>query len=92
MVRQGRRYYGTSYRSNALLDEKGIKKYCALDDECREIMMDAYDKMALSMRGYHKILKIARTIADLDGKEQIHATHLFEALRFRTISMEELRK
>lgn len=80
---QQQRYINTGYTYNGELDEKGIKRFCHLDEDCRNIMTAAYERMGLSMRGYNKILKLARTIADLAGEERIRQEHLAEALMFR---------
>ncbi|MDO4176230.1 MAG: YifB family Mg chelatase-like AAA ATPase [Bacillota bacterium] len=82
-VIQENRYRGQGFSCNGELDEKGIKQYCSLDEECHRMMVSAYDRLNLSMRGYNKILKIARTIADLDGTENIEQKHVAEALMFR---------
>ena len=60
-----------------------IKKYCVLEKECEKIMEIAIKNLNLSMRSYHKILKVARTIADLDSSENICKNHLLEAIGFR---------
>ena len=80
---QEARYVGTPYKSNGMLDEKGVQLYCQLDEECLQLMVRAYEKMGMTMRGYHKVLKVARSIADLDGSEKIGPMHIAEALTFR---------
>ena len=80
---QEARYVGTPYKSNGMLDEKGVQLYCQLDEECLQLMVRAYEKMGMTMRGYHKVLKVARSIADLDGSEKIRPMHIAEALTFR---------
>ena len=85
---QERRYAGTTYRANGMLDESGIRRYCSLNGACLRMMRQAFDRMGLTMRGYHKILKLARTIADLEGKDQITETHLAEALMYRASDLE----
>lgn len=77
------RYRGLGYSCNGELDEKGLKEYCSPDAEGRGMMIAAYDNLNLSMRGYNKILKIARAIADLEGAEYIGQRHIAEALMFR---------
>ncbi|MBQ9060999.1 MAG: YifB family Mg chelatase-like AAA ATPase [Firmicutes bacterium] len=83
MQRQAARYRQSRYRNNGSLDEAGIRKYCALDDSCRRMMQAAFSELDLTMRGYHKVLKLARTIADLGGEEAIQEDHLAEALMYR---------
>ena len=53
--------------------------------EAENLIKKAFDKLNLSMRGYHKILKVARTIADLDAQEMIHAPHIQEAIMYRSL-------
>ncbi len=82
---QHNRYNGTSIKTNAEIKPASIQKYCLLDNEAEIIMKEAFIKMKLSARGYHRILKVARTIADLDLSEMIETQHLAEALQFRTL-------
>lgn len=88
---QRERYRGTEYASNGTLDAAGVQKYCRLSEPCAKMMKQAFDRMGLSMRGYHKILKIARTIADLEGSAEIRELHLAEALAYRISPREEKR-
>ena len=60
-----------------------IKEYCILDEACSTLIKAAMDQLHLSARGYHRVLKLARTIADLAGKEKIETSHLAEALQYR---------
>jgi magnesium chelatase family protein len=60
-----------------------IRKFCKLQDEGQSLMRAAMSQMNLSARAYHRILKLARTIADLAGSEEIHSAHLAEALQYR---------
>ncbi|RKD34422.1 YifB family Mg chelatase-like AAA ATPase [Thermohalobacter berrensis] len=71
--------------SNAQLGAKSINKYCKLDKECKELIKTAFDTLGLSARAYNKILKISRTIADLENSEQIKKHHLAEAIQFRSL-------
>ena len=80
---QAARYAGESYSCNGQLDENGIRKYCSLGEEGKALMMASYDRLGLSMRGYNKILRMARTIADLAGCEDIRTEHVAEALMYR---------
>ena len=80
---QKRRYSGSAYRDNGSLDSGGVEIFCRLDDECRHIMAAAYEKFALSMRAYTKVIKTARTIADLESSENITVEHVAEALSYR---------
>ena len=60
-----------------------IRQFCQLQDEGRSLMRAAMSQLNLSARGYHRILKLARTIADLAGSEEIQSAHLAEALQYR---------
>ncbi|MGN0701784.1 MAG: YifB family Mg chelatase-like AAA ATPase [Lentihominibacter sp.] len=80
---QEERYRHCNYGCNGQLDEKGMKKYCVLDRAGQTLMTEAYDRLGLSMRGYSKLLRIARTIADLEGSETIREEHAAEALMYR---------
>lgn len=89
MQMQRNRFRGTAYTSNGTLDEAGVERYCPLDAGSRRMMEQAFDHMGLTMRGYQKMRKLARTIADLEGSEQIREEHLAEALMYRTSDTEE---
>ena len=78
------RYAGTKYRFNAELSSGDIKKFCSLGEKEQELMEQAFHQMNLSARAYHKIIKVARTIADLDGADNIEYEHLAEAICYRT--------
>jgi len=82
---QEERYAGLRFTSNASLDEKGIGQFCPIDEDGQSMMMSAYDRLGLTMRGYHRIIKLARTIADIEGSERIAVEHIAEALAYRTI-------
>ena len=60
-----------------------VRQFCQLDDPSRSLMRSAMNQMQLSARGYHRVLKLARTIADLAGEMDITSQHLAEALQFR---------
>ena len=70
---------------NAQLDAAGIRKYCVADDAAMTLLRNAYDRMGLSARGYDRIMRLARTIADLAGSELIEAPHVAEAIQLRTL-------
>ena len=71
--------------TNAKMNSKLINEYCKLDNESEQIMKIAFDKYKISARGYTRILKVARTIADLDESENIKLKHLTKALAYRNI-------
>ena len=74
-----------NHKSNALLGSREIEKYCPLQREDAEFLETALHRLGLSIRAYHRIIKVARTIADLDGNEQIEKKHLSEALGYRAM-------
>ena len=82
---QLQRFKGSGIYSNAKMDEKEFKKFCALDKNCTDLIEFAFKKFNLSARAYNRILKVARTIADLDGKENIEKQHILEAIQYRTL-------
>lgn len=79
------RYRKDKIYNNAQIANRDIKRYCKLTDSSQEIMKNAFDKYKFSARTYNKILKVARTIADLDGKIDIEDQHILEAIRYRTM-------
>ena len=78
------RYAGTNVRANASLSPALLAHHCRLDRAGLRLLSAAVEKLALSARGYDRIRKVARTIADLSGSEAIEADHVAEALQFRT--------
>ena len=79
------RYQDLGIFSNAELTPKLMEKYCELDEESNEILRKSFEKLNLSARAYSKILKVARTIADLDKSEKIQKIHLIEAIQYRSL-------
>ena len=80
---QVERYKKYKIFSNAELTPKLIEKYCKLDDVSKDILEKAFDKLGLSARAYSRILKVARTIADLEQGENIKPKHIAEAIQYR---------
>lgn len=70
--------------SNARMGSRELRRYCALSPDGEELMRDAFDTMGLSARSHDRILRVARTIADLDGAKTIGVEHLAEAIQYRT--------
>ena len=83
--RQLDRYSGDGIYSNALMRPRHIKKYCKLDDAGEKLLASAVRQLGLSARAYHRILKVTRTIADLDRQENIEPHHLLEAIQYRSL-------
>ena len=79
------RYKSAGIYSNSELNNKLIEKYCKTDKEGKRLLKVAFENLNLSARAYNKILKIARTIADLDKTENIEAKHIAEAIQYRTL-------
>ncbi len=82
---QNQRYKGSRILTNSMLETKEIEKYCALGETEEKLMKQAFSRLGLTARTYHKILKVARTIADLDGEERILERHLMEAVGYRSL-------
>ena len=76
---------GDKPTQNARMDSAALRKHCALDEEGAALLGAAFDRLGLSARGHDKILRIARTIADLAGQEKIGAMHIAEAIQYRTL-------
>lgn len=81
---QNRRYADSALTCNAQMGQEELRTYCGLDEVGTGLMRQAYEKLELTARSYDRILRLARTIADLAGSEEIMPTHLAEALQFRT--------
>ena len=80
---QRARFNGSDVACNADMRPAEVRKYCGLDDTGRTLMKNAMNQLQLSARAYHRLLKLARTIADLAGSERILPSHLAEALQYR---------
>lgn len=83
--RQNDRFGGSM--SNARMGPEELRRYCRLSDESSALMRTAFDTMGLTARSYDRILKVARTIADLEGSESIEPQHIAEAVQYRAVNM-----
>jgi len=87
---QVERFKGMKIYSNAQMTNRHIKKYCQIDEASQKLLEMAIDRFGLSARAYTRILKVARTIADLEGQEHIQAVHLSESIQYRTLDRNQI--
>ena len=85
---QRKRYEGTAVRHNAAMGPAQMRTWCALSPEGDAILKAAFQTMQLTARSYDRILRVARTIADLEGSETIEPMHVAEAVQYRTFQFE----
>ncbi len=76
---------GAGQSANSHMNHRQIKEYCALDDEGKKLLKMAIDELGFSARAYDKVLKVARTIADLASEENIGSAHVAEAIQYRSL-------
>ena len=81
--RQARRFAGSRLLANADMGPAEVRDFCTVDDAGRSLLRAAMQQLQMSARAYHRILKLARTIADLAGSERIETVHLAEAIQYR---------
>lgn len=82
---QTERFKGTNITCNARITPAMLNRVCPMDDKAKDTMQRSFDNMGLSARAYDRILKVARTIADIDNSEVIHKNHIFEAIQYRSL-------
>ncbi len=85
--RQHIRFQGNGQLCNARMGPEEMRSFCALDEESASLMKQAFDAMGLTARSYDRILKVARTVADLDGSEDIQPQHIAEAIQYRAVNL-----
>ncbi len=85
---QAKRFEGSGIYCNAQMSSKQLKVYCKIDDAGHQLLKTAMEKLNLSARAYDRILKVARTVADLAGSENIETPHLAEAINYRSLDRE----
>lgn len=87
--RQRRRFEGTNgVFTNAMMNSAMLAEFCKLDDKCRMMLSRAMERLSLSARAYNRIIKVARTIADLEGSVEILSAHIAEAIGYRNLDRE----
>ena len=82
---QLKRFQGLKYSTNSRMSTKQIKKHCSLDSQAEELLHQAMTELNISARGYNKILKVGRTIADLDHSDTVRLEHISEAVQYRNL-------
>ncbi|HEY1065929.1 MAG TPA: ATP-binding protein, partial [Pirellulales bacterium] len=82
---QARRFAGKSTRTNARMSSREVRQFCPLERPGAQLLQNCMADLGLSARAYDKILRVARTIADLAGSESIQTSHLSEAINYRTL-------
>ena len=82
---QHQRFNGARTRYNAQMSTREVRGFCKLDDECMELLRASVNDLGLSARAHDKVMRVARTIADLDESEEIRAHHIQEAVNYRML-------
>jgi magnesium chelatase family protein len=82
---QQQRFTGAGFYTNAAMQSRQLRQFCPLTPEVRELLKTAIQQLGLSARAYDRILKLSRTIADLEGSDAIQMGHVAEAIQYRTL-------
>jgi magnesium chelatase family protein len=82
---QAKRFGAEGHRLNSRMNSKQLRRHCVLDTEGQELLKNAMEALGLSARAHDRILRVSRTIADLDGSESIRPEHVVEAIGYRSL-------
>lgn len=82
---QAKRFKNKSTKTNANMSAQELKKHCPLSKEVENMLVSAMKQMGLSARAYHRVIKVARTIADLEAQNEITEAHIAEAIGYRSL-------
>jgi magnesium chelatase family protein len=84
-ARQAERFAGSKTRTNAQMTSRQLRETCPLNGTCQKLLEQSVDQLGLSARAYDKVLRVARTIADVDGANDIGVEHISEAINYRML-------
>ena len=79
------RFNGLGITSNRAIPRSMLEQFCPLSNDAEQLLKAAFDSLGLSARGYDRILKVARTVADINGDDIINSDHISEAIQYRTL-------
>jgi magnesium chelatase family protein len=89
-ARQLARFRERNIFANAQMSARDVRELCSIDEKCAALLRNAVHRLGLSARAYHRVLRLARTIADLQGKEKIAPAHIAEAIQYRTLDRKKV--
>ena len=82
---QLKRFDKRNIHANAQMGARDLKRHCSVNDEAGKLLEHAINRLGLSARAYSRVLKVSRTIADLEGSEEIRSSHIAEAIQYRSL-------